>query len=187
MLEAVAATRTDVSKRSRGLILLAGASDVVYNDTLDQTGQTESEQLSYQLDAPFPAADVICSLAEQLVAAGWQPLREDDSRRGVLSSFVEGWQVQVTRAQSSKPVHVDRWHAEWVNASGDYLFFTATYRYPEAGPANRDRLQISAIRTPAGSTDMAPQDIVRRRAAPIVAPGEPARVSPELTCGRGSR
>ena len=177
--------RTDVSKRSPGLILLPNALDVQYYDTLDEKGDPWSEQLSYHLAAEFPAADVVCSLTEQIQRAGWRPLREDDSKPGTPSSFVSGWRVLLTHDRAGKPVLVDQWIADWVNNSGGFLLLALTYRHPVNQPTNRGLLQVGAIREPAGLATTTAREAARRRVAPIVPAGEPARVSSESTCKQG--
>jgi hypothetical protein len=166
----------DVGKRSSAMVLVDGAREVVYYDNHDPTGRPELEQISYLLDAPFPAAGVICYVSRQLAKDGWRPLPRTRDDVGTTSSYVQGWRVIISRKGSSDEHHVDLWDAEWVNAEGDLLSYSLTYHYPSHGPANRGRLRVGGIREPAAR--VSPADRARSASGGTLAAGQPPHVAP---------
>ena len=139
---------TDVSSRSDAMVLLDGAQELQYFKNHDSVGRTDSEQISYIITAEYPAEDVVCKVTEHLAKHGWRALRRthDDSR--TPSSFVQGWRQTVNRRGRPDEYHVDLWDAEWVNADGDLLSYSLTYRYPAKGSRDTSRMRIGGLWTP---------------------------------------
>jgi hypothetical protein len=165
------------------MVLLDGAQEVVYHDNYDPAGRPELEQISYRLDVPFPAADVVCRVSQHLARDGWRPLQRTHDDAATPSSYTQGWRVLINRRGSADEHHVDLWDAEWVNADGDLLSYSLTYRYASAGPANRTRLRVGGMRQPAHT--VSPADRAKSAGGGEVAAGEPPRLAPgePASCG----
>ena len=166
----------DVNKRSSAMVLIDGAQEIVYYDNYGPTGRPELEQISYVLAASFPAVGVICSISRQLAKEGWRPLQRTHDDTGTPSSYMQGWRVIISRRGSAEEHHVDLWDAEWVNAEGELLSYSLTYRYPSRGPANRTRLRVGGIRQPAAVVSAA--DRARSVRGGEVPAGELPRIAP---------
>jgi hypothetical protein len=167
----------DVKKRSPAMVLMDGAQEVVYYDNYDPTGKPELEQISYVLSAPFPADGVICHISQQLAKNGWRPLQRTHDDSGTPSSYVQGWRVIINRRGASDEHHVDLWDAEWVNAEGDQLSYSLTYRYPSRGAANKTRLRVGGIREPAST--VSPADRAKNASGGEVPTGQPPHLAPD--------
>jgi hypothetical protein len=166
----------NVSKRTRAMVLLGGASEIQYFDNYDPAGRPEQELISYMIDEPFPAASAICRITQDLKDAGWRPLSRTDDDSSTPSSYVEGWRVIMSRRGTADEHHVDLWDAAWVNAGGDLLSYSLTYRYRSSGPVNTTRLRVSGIRQPANSVVLSSRAASLRRA--VVMPDVGPRIAP---------
>ena len=139
---------TDPSSRSDAMILLDDAQELQYFKNHDTVGRAESEQISYIVTAEYPAEDVVCKVTEHLAKHGWRALRRthDDSR--TPSSFVQGWRQTINHRGRPDEFIIDLWDAEWVNADGDLLSYSLTYRSPGKGPRDTSRMRIGGLWTP---------------------------------------
>jgi hypothetical protein len=75
----------DPAAYSDALVVASGAEDVRY------VKYEGTDQISYRLQADYPAHHVIETISQSLKDKGWEPLKEDFLNPGLPSSHVEGW------------------------------------------------------------------------------------------------
>jgi hypothetical protein len=120
-----------------------------------------THQISYDVDAHYPAEHLISHLKEELRTRGWLPLAEDFLNPGLPTSHVDGWSC-FSDATVVPTQEVKQWMSDWVNLDGDVLHFTLRYRYPEGGPKELDRLQVVGILIPAHVARRERHDVLQR-------------------------
>jgi hypothetical protein len=92
-----------------------------------QTRWQGHDQIVYRIQASYPAADVLKTIAERLGQLGWKPLKEDWLNPGLPSSHVRGWTYY--EDETTKPAtSVRAWGAEWENGDHDILSYDLYYR-----------------------------------------------------------
>jgi len=161
------------------MVLLDGAQEVKYYRNHGASGREELEGISYLVAAEYPAESVVCRVTTELARAGWQPLRRTHDDSGTTSSFLQGWRVLISRRGSSDEHHVDLWDAEWVNADGDLLSYSLTYRYPSRGAPNRTRMRVGGIRQPARMVSPSDREAIREGGE--IPAGHPPHLAPSET------
>jgi hypothetical protein len=164
------------SRRSDAMVLLDGAREVTYYRNHEANGREELEGISYLVDAEFPAERVICQVTAALARSGWRPLRRIRDDRATPSSFLQGWDVIISRRGSSDEHHIDSWTAEWMNSDGDVLSYSLAYRYPSRGAPNRTRMRIGGLREPARR--ISPSDRERIRQGGEIPAGQAPHLTP---------
>lgn len=109
------------------------------------------DQVSYRIQAEYPAENVIQPIEWRLKQLGWKPLPEDFLNPGLPSSTVRGWQYYEDK--TTKPVSSVRvWEADWQNDKGDIVTYHLEYRCTEklcASTYDLRDLRVVAIRIPA--------------------------------------
>jgi hypothetical protein len=177
----------DVSRRTPAMVLVEPAEELQYFDNYDPSGQPELEMIRYRVTAAYPAREVICRVTRDLATSGWRPLKRVMDDNGTPSSFMNGWRVINSRKGRPDEHHVDLWDAAWTNDLGDLLSYSLTYRYPAAGPVDRSRLGVGAIRTPAAT--IGERERSRIDSAGIVAADESPRLTEHesANCEAGSQ
>jgi len=109
------------------------------------------DQITYRLQVPYPAADVLRTINTRLNQTGWQPLKEDWLNPGLPTSHVRGWfyfEDLTTKPSTS----VRGWNGDWKNSAHDVLTYTLEYRCPgDLCSSTRDLrdLRVVAIHIPA--------------------------------------
>jgi hypothetical protein len=109
------------------------------------------EQLSYRIQSPFPADDVLHAIAGRLESLGWRPLEEDYFNPGLPSSHVRGWQYfldATTQPRSSART----WVGQWENDTHDIVDYMLEYRCAEdlcSSTRDLHDLQVLVIYIPA--------------------------------------
>ena len=141
----------DAAESSTALLLDPSATDVLSSE------RGGTDQLSYHVDAKFPASNVIGWISQKLREAGWQPLAYDFLNPKIPSSQVRGWEEFLDG--TSQPMScIHQWLGNWKDASGDIV--TYAFRYTQVGcsaselsdpevVSNLTDLQVAAIYSPA--------------------------------------
>ena len=126
-------------------VVVSGAREI------KQTKVRGSDQVSYRVEAKYPASDVLVTIKKRLKQTSWTPLSEDWLNPGLPSSHVRGWTYfddETTRPRTN----VHQWLADWTNRSGDILRYQLEYRCPRnlcASTEDLHDLRVVAIFIPA--------------------------------------
>jgi hypothetical protein len=137
---------TDSAKALRPCFVIAPGAT-----TIRATKFKGEDQLSYRIQAPYPADHVLAAIGGRLEKMGWKPLKEDFLNPGQTSSHVRGFQYfpdPTTQPKSS----ARRWVGQWENGTHDIVGYMLEYRCPEEScSSTRDLhdLQVMAIYFPA--------------------------------------
>jgi hypothetical protein len=111
-----------VSALPASLQPIPGAKDV------EAKGDGRTFGVSYVLNAPYPAAEVLTAIKRQ-IPAEWTPRTESYLNPGIPTSHVRGWSSygDLTTKPSSWAY---QWMSEWEDRDGDILTYTLVYRSP---------------------------------------------------------
>ena len=101
-------------------------------------------QLSYSIDASFPASDLIRQISETLASLGYQRQAEDYLNPGTQ---IGGWH-SFTDATGSSEVAVCQWICEWVSENGTFVHYCLLYR-----GSDLTKLRVMASRVPTALLD----------------------------------
>ncbi len=147
LLGALAGCRSQASREAREysdcLIVFPTAREIKY------AKYHGTDQVTYKVQADYPADDVLSFISKQLKDKGWKALKEDYLNPGLPSSHVRGWTVfydATTRPETT----VHQWLAEWENETQDVVWYALQYRYPTGKPRDLRTLQVGASYIPAG-------------------------------------
>jgi len=124
----------DAPRHTDALVVCQGATETRWT-TLEGT-----EQLSYQIEAEYPASSVVSCISKKLSETGWRPLQKDYWNPGLPSSHVRGW-TQFADATVQPSATVDQWAGQWENKAGDIVWYFLRYKYP---PGDRHTLAVNA-------------------------------------------
>jgi len=105
-------------------------------------------EVSYEVDAAYPASSFLCELTQHLDQRQWRGLREDALNPGSESSLVRGW-GDYGNATRQPETHVHSWSAEWRNQDGDLLTYGLKYEYPETAKPELSKLKVLGLVWPA--------------------------------------
>lgn len=75
-----------VAKPPESLVIVGGARNVKRSKLAGPR-----EQLSYSIQAEYPASPVLETIKQTLKELGWTPMAEDFLNPGLPSSYVRGW------------------------------------------------------------------------------------------------
>ncbi len=124
------------------------------------------DQIVYRIQASYPAADVLKTIAVRLGQLGWKPLKEDWLNPGLPSSHVRGWTY--FEDETTKPAtSVRAWSADWENGVHDILTYQLEYRC--AGNLCSSTLDLHDLRVVAIHI---PADLAERMKATIPTDGK---------------
>lgn len=107
-------------------------------------------EVSYELDAAYPASPFLCQLAQHLDQRQWRGLREDALNPGSESSLVKGW-GDYGNATRQPETHVHSWMAQWRNQDGDLLTYGLQYEYPASAKPELSKLKVFGLIWPANA------------------------------------
>lgn len=120
-------------------VIVPGAKNVAH---IELAGMRQ--QMSYRMDADYPARKVLEIITRTLRRRGWSPLRQDHFNPALPSSLVRGWtyyQDEVTQPTTS----VRCWQADW-RRQNDLVTYRLEYRCPgNACGSTRDLRQLQVI------------------------------------------
>lgn len=137
-------------KPLKSLVIVGGAKNVKQSKLAGPR-----EQLSYSIQAEYPANRVLETIKRTLKELGWTPLAEDFLNPGLPSSHVRGWDYyedQTTHPNTSVRV----WQADWQNTQHEVVTYRLEYRCPEnlcASTRDLRDLHVIAIYIPAKLAD----------------------------------
>ena len=109
------------------------------------------DQLLYEVEAEYPASEVLRIINTHLKAGGWKPLKKDWLNPDIPSSHVRGWTFFEDRSTHPE-TSVSAWQADWTNDAGDILIYILEYRCPGElclSTANLHKLRVMEIHLPA--------------------------------------
>jgi len=119
-----------------------GARDVQHRE------RQGSHEVSYEVDAPYPASPFLCELTQHMDQRQWRGLREDALNPGSESSLVRGW-GDYGNATRKPETHVHSWSAQWRNKDGDLLTYGLQYEYATTAKPELSKLKVSGLIRPA--------------------------------------
>lgn len=105
-------------------------------------------EVTYEVDALYPASPFLCELAQHLDQRQWRGLREDALNARSESSLVSGWGDYGDGTRKPE-THVHSWNAQWRNHGGDLLSYGLTYEYPAKAKPELTTLKVFAVIWPA--------------------------------------
>jgi hypothetical protein len=133
------------------LVVVEGAKDVRSRQRPD--GGVE---LQYQVDYPFPAAELIERFRTALPIEDWQPLMEDWLDSGTPTSHQRGWGSHINGIKKPNTlVHV--WSAPWKDRNGNLVFYGLQYESKYDGSfleqPDNSHLEVIAVWFPAAAVE----------------------------------
>ncbi len=131
----------DIHKRPQELILLPGAYGVDYRTADGVHG------ISYEAPIAYPADNAIRTIANELSARGYRPLKEHPMNPGVPSAYVRGW-VDFVDATRKPEVRVYQWIGDWLGAQGEWLEYSLAYEFENGTEPNVRTLKVVVSRMP---------------------------------------
>ena len=87
-------------------------------------------QMSYLINAVYPAVEIIDDINLKLKNGGWIPQREDFMNPGTPTSHVRGWTSFIDASRKPKKA-VFSWSAQWKNKNGDLIHYDLRYHQGE--------------------------------------------------------
>jgi len=96
---------------------------------LDRIRFRGMDQMTYSLNAVFPAAETIRKISEPLKKNGWEPLKERYLEPGVSSSQMSGWTYYEDHRVGSDSF-VYEWTTSWKDTHNNVITYTLQYRDP---------------------------------------------------------
>jgi hypothetical protein len=130
------------SEHPSALILHPRARDVKFSEVKGAT------QLTYEVDAKFPASGVIGEISYELEERGWEALTHDFLDPDLCSSQVQGW-TQFRDARKTPLQYVHQWIGDWQDSSGNIARYVFHYRSPKDYASNLTNLEVTATYIPA--------------------------------------
>jgi hypothetical protein len=152
---------TPARKLPSFFVVVRGATD------LKQNIFQGKDQITYRLQAEYPAADALGMIGSRLKQMGWKPLKEDWLNPGLPSSHVRGW-VYFEDSTTKPPTSVRAWSADWENSAHDIVTYMLDYTCPDnlcASTRDLHDLRVLAIHVPAGLAKQLKASILRDKAA----------------------
>ncbi|MHB8623384.1 MAG: hypothetical protein ACYDBA_08440 [Sulfuricaulis sp.] len=83
----------------------------------------------YNVQADYPAEDVLRFIKDALERQSWQPLKKDILNPDLPSSHATGW-GEFVDGRTSPKTQVHQWLAQWKNSRGDVVWYELRYRHP---------------------------------------------------------
>jgi len=106
------------------------------------------DQLTYDVVAEFPAADVIGWISHKLERAGWEPLKYDFLNPGLQSSQVTGWEYFLDGIKD--PIQcIHQWLGQWKDAAGNFVDYGFRYKRSGCETSDLTDLEVNAEYIPA--------------------------------------
>lgn len=146
------------------------------------------QEVTYEVDAAYPASPLLCELAQHLDQRQWRGLREDALNPGSESSLVRGW-GDYGNATRQPETHVHSWMGQWRNGEGDLLTYALQYEYPATVKPELSNLKVSGVIWPAslvraqlGNRANELQALMMPAVFPVV--GKPAESSNDRQCAQ---
>lgn len=122
------------------------------------------DQLIYEVEAEYPASDVLRIINTRLKVGGWKPLKKDWLNPDIPSSQERGWSF--FEDHSTHPeTSVSAWQADWTNDKGDMLIYILEYRCPGKlclSTANLHKLRVMEIHLPASLAEQIKRSIPKQ-------------------------
>lgn len=107
-----------------------------------------TDQLTYRVDAKFPAAGVIGFISYKLHENGWQVLAHDFLNPKIPSSAVRGWTEFIDGTRRPKR-YMHEWGSDWRDSAGNMVRYIFHYTSPKNFASNLRDLHVTAIYSPA--------------------------------------
>jgi hypothetical protein len=104
-------------------VIVSGATNVIRHEL-----RGGRQQMSYHVQAEYPAQDVLDTIRRELKQRGWSPLPADFFNPGVASSIVRGWDYYEDHASKPK-TSVRVWQADW-RRQRELVTYRLEYRCP---------------------------------------------------------
>lgn len=137
----------DNAKKHAGSLLVApSAIDPQYLSFPDGR-----EQLTYMLEAEYPAESTISFVSTELQKRHWEALRDDFLNPSIQSSLRRGW-MWYEDASREPRANVRQWACDWEDADHNITAYDLKYRYPMSGahdPPDTKMLHVVALYIPA--------------------------------------
>lgn len=108
-----------------------------------------TSQLTYTVDAKFPASGVIGWISYQLEKRGWEALTYDYMNSSLPSGQVSGWARMLDARTPTEP-HLYQQLDYWKDGSGNIIMYGFRYRSPKKRVSDLTHLEVWAVRVPAG-------------------------------------
>jgi hypothetical protein len=136
--------KSDGDKAPSSFVLVPGATNIRHFDL-----QGGRKQLSYRVEAEYPAQSVLDIIKQKLKQRGWSPLAVDYLNPGIPSSIVRGWDYYEDHATEPR-ASVRVWQADW-RRERELVTYRLEYRCPDdlcASTDNLHELRITLIYDP---------------------------------------
>jgi hypothetical protein len=102
------------------------------------------DQVVYNVEAAYPASDVLKTINGRLERLGWIPLKEDFLNPGTPTSHVRGWQYFGDNSTEPR-TSVRSWVSDWENTNHDILVYLLEYRCKDDLCSNTENLHYLRV------------------------------------------
>jgi len=136
--------KSTLGAQPSSFVIVTGAKDIAHYAL--EGGRT---QLSYRIQADYPAQSIIDTIKRSLKERGWSPVRKDPLNPGIPNSLVRGWNYYEDAATEPR-TSVRVWQADW-RRQRELVMYRLEYRCSDTKCASsRDlhELRIIAIHFP---------------------------------------
>lgn len=122
-------------------------------------------QLTYHVNADFPASDLIRWISNGLEGTHWKPLEYDYLNPELPASRVRNWDGGFLKSLKQPGICVHLWFGYWQDAAGDIVGYTLRYEHPGCGTSALRDLEVVGTYMPADAAHRYQRFIQERKGA----------------------
>jgi hypothetical protein len=123
------------------------------------------DQLTYTVEEPYPATDVLAFISDGLRRQHWKPLQYDLWNPKIPSSHVSGW-TAFDEATATPQQRVYQWMAQWKNDKHDVVSYVLQYSYAKEDVSKEPEHHMRTLHVRAMYLPARIADEVKRKQGP---------------------
>ena len=134
-------SESENSRAESPFVIVPSAKNIVRHELAGRR-----QQVSYDVDAEYPAQSIIDRIKRDLKTRGWTPMTQDYFNPGQPNSIVRGWEYYEDHATQPN-TSVRYWQADW-RRQREIVTYRLEYRCPEnecASTRDLRDLQVIAV------------------------------------------
>jgi hypothetical protein len=121
-----------------------------------------TEQLTYHVDARFPAEGIISWISQQMKNGGWRPLDRDFLNPGSSWPQMREWQEFLASPTNRKSC-VHQWLGDWIDGRGNIVRYALRYQEPGCDTSHLKDLEVAVVYLPADVAKKAVRNVEQFR------------------------